>query len=260
MGIFKALWRVLVRFYHRCSSPPHFYAIAGKMLPWCVGLTLTLFAVGIIWGLGFAPSVSKQGEVYRIIYIHVPAATLSMLAYVFVTIAAAIGMVWRMKMAQIVAVSAIPIGTGLTLVALLTGMIWGHPTWGTYWEWNDPRMLLVFIMFLLFIGLVVINNAIEDKTTAANAIAILSISGLVTVPLIKMSTSDEFQKIVGKTIHQGQTEMFNKNQMTPEIAYIWLIMIFAFLLFFVTVLLMRIRNEILEREQNTKWVKEKIMS
>ena len=260
MGILNRIWKIIVRFYHRCASPPHFYQIAGTMLPWCAALTIILFIVGVTWGLVFAPSEKQQGEVYRIIYIHVPAASLSMMSYVFVAIASAIGMVWRMKMAQIVAVSAIPIGTALTLVALITGAIWGKPTWGRYWLWTDPRMLLMFIMFLLFIGLIVINNAIEDKTTAANATAILSIAGVVTVPMIYLSVNPAFQKVFGRTIHQGQTQMFNKSQMTPEIAHALLVMIFAFMLYFVTALLLRIRNEILVREQNAAWVKEKVLS
>ncbi|HCB40693.1 MAG TPA: heme ABC transporter permease, partial [Gammaproteobacteria bacterium] len=156
------------------------------MLPWLVALSVLLLIPGLIYGLGFAPPEKYQGNSYRVIYIHVPAASIAMAGYVMMAVAGVIVLVWRMKMAEMVAKSVAPIGASFAFICLVTGSIWGKPTWGTWWVW-DARLTSMLILLFLYLGVMALNAAIENAQSAARATAVLSIVGAVNLPIIKYS-------------------------------------------------------------------------
>jgi heme exporter protein C len=244
------MFRALVNFYHRLGSPPHFYGIAGRFIPWLIGAALLLMAVGLYWGLVVAPTDYEQGEAYRIIYIHVPAAWLSMFVYVCMAFAGAFALIWRMKMAEVMAVTAAPIGAGFTLLALATGSIWGKPMWGTWWVW-DARLTSELVLLFLYLGVMALDNAIEDRRLAGRAVGILALVGVVNIPIIHYSVE------WWNTLHQGPTVT---RMDAPAIHWSMLvpllIMALAFMLYFAGTWLMRARNEVLRREGSRRWAME----
>ena len=188
----------LLRFYHRMASPPHFYSFTDKLLPWFVVIFVLLVVAGLYGGLYLAPTDYQQGDSYRIIYIHVPAAWMSLLIYVVMAISGAIGLIWRMKIADVVAISSAPIGASFTLIALVTGSLWGKPMWGTWWVW-DARLTSELILLFLYLGVISLYGAIEDKRTASRAVSILALVGVVNIPIIHYSVE------WWNTLHQGPT-------------------------------------------------------
>ena len=172
--------------FHRLGSLPYFYKLAGKLLPWAGGLSIVLFGFGLYIGLVLAPTDYEQGDSYRIIYVHVPAAWMSMLVYVVLAISGAIAPVWRLKLAEVVARASAPIGASYTFLALATGSIWGKPMWGTWWVW-DARLTSELILLLLYLGYMAQQSAIVDRRTAARAGAILALVGVVNLPILHYS-------------------------------------------------------------------------
>jgi heme exporter protein C len=142
----KKLIKSTQQWLHKMASPRWFYQISGRWLPWLSLLTFVSIIIGVIWGLGFAPQDAKQGNSFRIIYIHVPASFLALVGYYIMAISGAIAIIWKIKLADVVMKSAAPIGASLTFIALLTGAVWGKPTWGTYWIW-DARITSMLILF-----------------------------------------------------------------------------------------------------------------
>ncbi len=237
-------------FFHRLASPKHFYAFAGRLIPWLGWITLLLMLAGLYTGLFVAPTDYQQGESYRIIFVHVPAAWMSMFVYMVMAISGGIGLVWKMKMADIVAASAAPIGAAFTFLALVTGSLWGKPMWGTWWIW-DARLTSELILLFLYLGFIALGSAIEDKRTAANACAVLALVGLVNIPIIHYSVE------WWNTLHQGSTvTRFDRPAMATSMLIPLLIMFLAYKIYFFLVLFMRTRAEILDRERNTGWVKQ----
>ncbi len=236
-------------FFHRLASPKHFYQFAGRLIPWLGWSTLILFIIGIYLGLFVAPTDYQQGESYRIIYIHVPAAWMSMFVYMVMATAGGIGLIWKMKMADIVASSAAPLGAAFTILALVTGSLWGKPMWGTWWIW-DARLTSELILLFLYLGFIALQSAIEDRRTAANACAVLALVGVVNIPIIHYSVE------WWNTLHQGATvTRFDKPAMATSMLIPLLTMFLAFKLYFGLTLMMRARVEILERERDTTWIK-----
>ncbi len=226
--------------FHRLASPAHFYHIAGQALPWCAGPALLLFGVGTFGGLLLAPADYQQGDSFRIIYVHVPAAALSMGAYVFMALAAGIGLVWRIKLAFMAARSAAPVGAAFTFLALATGSLWGKPMWGTWWEW-DARLTSELILLFLYLGFLGLQEAIDERDTAYRASAVVALVGLVNIPIIHYSVEWWY------TLHQGATIFkLDKPSIAPEMLWPLLIMLGAYALVFATIVLVRTRNEILE--------------
>lgn len=237
-------------FFHKLGSPRYFYDLSGKFLPWFGGLTLVLMLVGGYWGLVIAPADYQQGDSYRIIYIHVPAAWMSMYVYVVMASAGAIGLIWKMKMADVVASCSAPLGAAFTILALVTGSLWGKPMWGTYWVW-DARLTSELILLFLYLGFMGLEAAIDDKRTAANACAVLALVGVVNIPIIHYSVE------WWNTLHQGSTvARIDKPAMDINMLIPLLIMWLAFMFYYGTSLLMRARNEVLHRERDSSWVKE----
>ncbi len=240
-------------FFHRLASPKHFYQFATRLIPWLGWSTLILFIIGIYLGLFVAPTDYQQGESYRIIYIHVPAAWMSMFTYMVMAAAGGIGLIWKMKMADIIASSAAPLGAAFTILALVTGSLWGKPMWGTWWIW-DARLTSELILLFLYLGFIALQSAIEDRRTAANACAVLALVGVVNIPIIHYSVE------WWNTLHQGATvTRFDKPAMATSMLIPLLTMFLAFKLYFGMTLLMRARVEILERERDTTWIKDMIM-
>jgi heme exporter protein C len=173
-------------FFHKLGSPPWLYAIAGAILRWLVPVTLVALVGGMVWGLLFTAPDFRQGNSYRIIYIHVPAAVVALAGYYVMAIAGAISLIWRMKMADVVMKAAAPVGAALTFIALLTGAIWGKPTWGTWWVW-DARITSMLILLFLYLGVVALYEAFDNKEAAGKACAVLSLVGMVNIPIIYKS-------------------------------------------------------------------------
>ncbi|MFT5521697.1 MAG: heme exporter protein C [Enterobacterales bacterium] len=238
------------QWFHRLSSPKWFYQISGKYLPWLWGITILLMALGLYQGLYNSPVDYQQSSTVRIMYIHVPAAFASMMFYVIMAIAAAVGYIWRIKLAHMAAISVAPVGAAMTLIALVTGSLWGKPIWNTWWEW-DARLTSELILFFLYIGFISLHSAFDDREVGDRAAGVLGMVGVINVPIIHFSVE------WWHTLHQGATiSKFEKPSMDPAMLYALLIMIAAVTLFCTAMIIYRMRSEILSREHNKKWVRE----
>lgn len=240
------------RWFYQLASPRWCYQITGKLLPWFAVAALVLLIGGSVWALAFAPADYQQGNSFRIIYLHVPAAILAQSAYMLMAVAGAIGLIWKMKVADMVLKSAAPIGASMAVLALATGAIWGKPTWGSWWVW-DARLTSMLILFFLYLGVMALNSAIENESTAAQASAVLALVGLVNIPIIKYSVE------WWNTLHQPATfKITEKPAMPMEMWLPLLVMVLGFYCFFAAVLLMRMRLEVLKRESRTRWVRAEV--
>lgn len=244
------MWKWL----HRLASGPNFYSLTKRLQPWLGWLTGGFFLLGLFWGLVLAPPDYQQGDSYRIIYIHVPAAWMSLLVYVVMTAAGVVGLVWRIKLAEMLCVHCAPLGASFTFLALASGMLWGKPMWGTYWVW-DARLTSELILLFLYLGIIALQTAIEDRRTAARASAVLALVGLVDIPIIHYSVT------WWNTLHQGPTvTRFDAPSIDVSMLIPLLIMTVAFMLYFVTVLFLRVQNELITRERDSHWVRELMRS
>ncbi len=213
---------------------------------------LLLLGAGIVWALLFAPADYQQGNSFRIIYIHVPAAILAQSCYMMMAVAGAIGLIWKMKVADMVAKSCAPIGATIAILALATGAIWGKPTWGSWWVW-DARLTSMLILLFLYLGVIALHSAIENEVTAAQSTAVLALVGLVNIPIIKYSVD------WWNTLHQPATfTLTEKPAMPVEMWLPLLVMVVGFYCFFAVVMMLRLRNEIIRRERRASWVRELI--
>ncbi len=244
------MFDAFVRWFHRTGSPPHFYRMAGRWLPWLTVLFILLLVPGLIGGLILAPPDYQQGESYRIIYIHVPAAWMSLFVYMVMATCGVIVLVWRMKLAEVALISAAPIGASFTFIALVTGSLWGKPMWGTYWVW-DARLTSELILLFLYLGVIGLYGAIDDKRIAGRAVSILAIVGVVNIPIIHYSVE------WWNSLHQGPTiTKFDKPSIDTRMLIPLLLMALAFKVYFIMSLFQRVRAELLYRERNSRWVEE----
>jgi heme exporter protein C len=239
----------LPRWFHRFGSPPYVFGLADGLAPWLGGFGLGLLVVGGIWGLVFAPPDVTQGEVYRIIYIHVPSAYIGMMAYTLMAVAGGIGFIWRIKLAHAAAVSAAPVGASFTFCALVTGAVWGRPTWGTYWEWGDPRIMFELLLLFLFLGYLALRAAYDDRDKADRVSAVLAVVGVVNVPIIHFSVEWWNSLHQGATISRLDGPTIDTTMLIPL-----LLMIAAFTLIFFWLLLRRLQAEVVERERGARWL------
>jgi heme exporter protein C len=237
--------------FHKLASPPHFYRIAGKVIPWFSWPALILILLGLYGGLVVAPMDYQQGEGFRIFYVHVPSAIMSMFVYSNMAIAAGIGLIWRMKLAHAVAAASAPIGAWFTFCALATGSLWGKPMWGTWWVW-DARLTSELILLFLYLGFIALRSSIEDPQRADRAAAVLALVGVINLPIIHYSV------VWWNSLHQGST-MFNPGAMSIEMKWPALAMLFGFMLYFGAVLFVRLRAEVIRRERNATWLKEELV-
>lgn len=232
------------------GSPPHFYRLAGRWLPWLSGIFAILVITGLYGGLVLAPPDYQQGDSYRIIFVHVPAAWMSMFVYMVMATCGIIVLVWRMKLAEVVLISSAPIGASFTFIALVTGSLWGKPMWGTYWVW-DARLTSELILLFLYLGVIGLYGAIDEKRVAGRAVSILAIVGMVNIPIIHYSVE------WWNTLHQGATiTKLDKPSIHPSMLIPLLLMALAFKVYFVISLFQRVRAELLHRERNSRWVEE----
>lgn len=237
------------RWFHKLGSPKWFYGVATRFGPWLAGVSVLLMVTGLVWGLAFAPADYYQGNSYRIIFIHVPSAFLAQSIYVFMAVAGIVTLVWRMKLADVFVKAAAPIGASMTFLALVTGAVWGKPTWGTWWVW-DARLTSMLILLFLYFGVIALQAAIEDRQTAGRAVAVLTLVGVVNIPIIKYSVE------WWNTLHQPATfKITDKPAMAPEMYIPLLIMVLGFYVFFAWGVFSRMKNEIIERERRTHWVR-----
>ncbi len=247
------LWVSLRRWFHKLASPPCFYAAAGRWIPWLGLATAIVLSVGLFWGLVIAPPDRYQGESMRIMYIHVPAAWLSLFIYVVMAVAAAVGLVWRLRLAEVMAASSAPLGAWFTFLALVSGSLWGKPMWGTWWVW-DARLTSELILLFLYLGFIALQSAIPDRQSGARAGAVLALVGVVNIPIIHFSVE------WWNTLHQPSSILrMGKPAIHPSILWPLLVMALAFTLYYMTAVLLRARPEILEREKNTAWVQAIVM-
>lgn len=236
------------QWFHKLGSPKWFYNISGRWLPWLSALALILLAVGTVWGLAYAPEDAKQGNSYRIIFIHVPSAFLSLAGYYVMAIAGAVGLIWRMKLAFVAMRMAAPIGAALTFISLVTGAIWGKPTWGTWWVW-DARITSMLILFFLYLGVIALSKAFEREESANKAAAILSLVGTVNIPIIYKSVDWWY------SLHQPATiKLTSAPSMAPEMWHPLFIMIIGFYCLYAVLLMLFMRSEILQTEFKSRWV------
>lgn len=236
--------------FHKLASPPHFYQTSAKIIPWLAVPGIALIAYGTYAGLFLAPPDYQQGDAFRIIYVHVPAAYLSMMAYMTMAVSAGIGLIWRIKLSHAVAAAAAPIGAWFTFLALTTGSIWGRPMWGTWWEWGDPRLTSELIMLFLYFGYMALRAAIDDIAKADKASAILALVGAVNIPIIHFSVE------WWSSLHQGPTLVREGGPaIQTAMLYPLLAMIFGFTFIFGALLLGRVRSEVLFRERRARWVR-----
>ncbi len=228
-------------FFNRLANPTRFMALAGAVLPWLTGLTVVLFVAGLYLAFFVAPEDYQQGHTVKIMFIHVPFAWLAMMGYSVITIASIGSLIWRHPMADVAAKTAAPIGASFTLLALVTGSLWGKPMWGTYWVW-DARLTSVLLLFFLYLGLMALWQAIEEPSRAGRAAAVLAIVGSVNLPVIKFSVD------WWNTLHQPASVVklggpaIHSSLLTPL-----LIMAAAFTCLFFILHLMAMRTEVLRR-------------
>ncbi|MGI9319716.1 MAG: heme ABC transporter permease [bacterium] len=236
--------------FHRFGSPAWVYGFAGRWATPSGLVALALFGWGLYQGLVVAPPDYQMGDSYRIIFIHVPSAWLSMFSYFVMALSAGIGLVWHIKVADMVARSIAPLGAMFTFCALLTGSLWGKPTWGTYWVW-DARLTSELVLLFLFIGYMALSGAIEDRRTASRASAVLALIGVVNLPIIHFSVE------WWNTLHRGSTiTKLGRPSMDTRMLIPLLIVFFAFNFYFVSAVLNRLRCELLDQERRTQWVRE----
>ena len=234
--------------WFRLASPQQFYPLAGRLLPWLWGLAALLALAGLAVGLLIAPTDFQQGDSYRIIFIHVPAAWMSMLMYVAMAFWAALGLVLNTRLSSMMATALAPTGALMTFIALWTGALWGKPTWGTWWVW-DARLTSELLLLFLYLGFMALQAAADDPRRADRAGAIVALVGVVNVPIIYFSVK------WWNTLHQGSTINMTK---APSMASIMLVgmllMVFAFWAYSIAAALQRVRAIILEREKDADWV------
>ncbi|QHS08684.1 heme ABC transporter permease [Sinimarinibacterium sp. NLF-5-8] len=236
--------------FHRLASPPHFYRIAERWAPW-VGVAAFGFLVwGWLGGLIFAPADYQQKDAFRIIYVHVPTAAVSLSLYTAMAAAGFVALIWRMKLAEVALVAIAPVGAAMTAVALVTGMLWGKPMWGTYWVW-DARLTAELVLLFLYLGVLGLNQAFEDARAGARACSLLALVGVVNVPIVKYSVE------WWNSLHQTSTILkLGKPTITGEMAVpLYAALLGTFLLCAYAVL-RRVQNELLARERRASWVKE----
>lgn len=244
----------LGRWFHRLGSPRWFYRISGRWLPWLGAAAAILLIVGAVWGLAFAPPDYRQGNSYRIIYIHVPASFIALAGYYVMAGAGAVSLIWKIKLADMVLKSAAKIGAAMTLLALISGSVWGKPTWGTWWVW-DARITSMLVLFFLYLGIIALYQAFDREEQAAKACAILALVGTVNIPIIYKSVDWWF------TLHQGATiRLLGHSTIAASMLHPLLVMIAGFYVLYVALLLAHTRTEVLRREHRTTWVRELVQS
>ena len=244
------MWTQLKIAFHKLGSPLSFFRFSMAVIPWLWGLTLLTLAIGLYFALFVVPPDYQQGDSYRILYVHVPAAWQAMATYVIMAVLAVIALVWRIRITEIMAMSAAPIGAGFTLICLITGAIWGEPMWGTWWAW-DARLTSMLILLFVYLGIMGLYNAFDDRRKGARIASILILAGLVNIPIIHFSVE------WWTTLHQGSTiNLFGESTMDASMLPPLIWMTIAVKLMFGGLLLQRTRNALLDQDRRKNWVRD----
>jgi heme exporter protein C len=240
--------------FYKLASPPFVYNTASALLPWFTCFAVVTLGYGLVGGLVLAPPDYQQGDAFRIIYVHVPSAWMSEFSYSLMAVAGAIALIWRIKIGHAVAAATAPIGASFTILALVTGSMWGRPMWGTYWAW-DPRLTSELILLFLYFGVMSLRTAFEDGPRGDRAAALLSIVGVINIPIIHYSV------VWWNSLHQAASvARFGKPTIAMSMLWPLLSMFLGFMLFFGAVLCLRLQGEILNRERQSAWVRDAVKS
>lgn len=235
--------------WFKYSSPPNFYPLAGALVPWFFAAAGVFAIAGLYIAFFVAPTDAQQGEAYRIIYIHVAAAWMSMFLYVVMAFWAGFGIAFNTRLSSMMASALAPTGALMTFIALWTGSFWGKPTWGTWWVW-DARLTSELILLFLYLGFMSLQAAIDDPRRADKAGALLALVGVINVPIIYFSVQ------WWNTLHQGASVSLTRgSSMAKTMLLGMLIMALAFWMYSIAAALMRVRSIILERERRTDWAR-----
>ena len=238
--------------WYKYAAPANFYPLAGKMIPGSAILTALLFLIGLYVGFFVAPTDFQQGEAYRIIFIHVPAAWMGMFLYVLMAVYAGIGWAFNARLASMMATAISATGAIFTFISLVTGSLWGRPAWGVWWVW-DARLTSTLILMFLYIGFISLQSSIDDPRRADRAGAVLALVGLINVPIIYFSVQ------WWNSLHQGATiRIANKPTMAPSMLAAMLILLAACWMYSIAVVLVRVRYIIREREREAPWLAEAV--
>jgi heme exporter protein C len=241
----------VLRWFHQLGSPPYFDRFAARWVPWCFGIGLLVMGVGVWQALFGVPPDYQQGDSFRILYIHVPSAWMSMFVFALMAVYSAIALIWRIKLCEILAMACAPIGAAFTVITLATGSIWGKPMWGTWWEW-DPRLTSELVLLFLYLGVIGLYQAVDDRRNAARAAGLLAIVGVVLLPIIRYSVE------WWNSLHQGQTiRVFGESSMDPSMLPPLILMVIGTKFWFAGSLLQRARADNLEREAGKDWVRQR---
>ena len=239
----------MYKWIHQFGSPKYFYDISLHLSKWVTIVCIVCFIGGLYGGLVLAPADYQQGDSFRIIYVHVPAAWMSLFIYIILATSGAISLIWHIKITDIIARVSAPIGASFTFLALSTGAIWGKPMWGTYWVW-DARLTSELILLFLYLGYIALQSAFDDKRIAARAGAILALIGIINIPIIHYSVE------WWSTLHQGPTiTKLDKPSIHFTMLIPLLLMVIAFKTFYIATVLIKTRSEILKYECSSSWVK-----
>lgn len=239
----------LTLWFHKLGSPPTFYRFTSVLLPWLYGVALALAAVGLYLGLFGSPADYLQGESVRILYIHAPSAWMSLFAYLTMAGAGLVALVWRIKLAELVAMAAAPVGAAFTFVTLATGSLWGRPTWGTYWVW-DARLTSELVLLFLYFGVIGLHRAYDDPRRGARAASLLALIGVVNLPIVHFSVK------WWNTLHQGQSvSLMGESSIHGSMLVPLLLMALATHVYFFAAVFARVRVALIEQESGKQWVR-----
>jgi len=241
----KSLWEY--------ANPKKFVATTDKVLPWVAGLAMVTLVVGLVWGMWFSPEEKRQGMSVKIIYLHVPAALMAINAWLMMLVASLVWIVRRHHVSALAARAAAPVGTVMTVIALVTGAIWGQPIWGQWWVW-DPRLTSFLILFLFYLGYMALWSAIDDDDTAADLTSVLCLVGSVFAVLSRYAVI-----FWNQGLHQRASLSLDEKENVSDVYYIPLLLCIAgFVLFFIALVLLRTRTEIRARRVRALQARERI--
>lgn len=237
------------QWFHRLGSPKWLSGTIERWLPWVLISGVLLLSISAVWGLAFTSPDYKQGNSFRIIYIHVPTAVVALAAYYIMAIAGAVSIIWRMKVADMALRSIAPVGAALTFLALVTGAIWGKPTWGAYWVWQDARLTSMLVLFFLYIGIMALHDAYQNSASGNRAAAIMALVGTVNIPIIYKSVD------WWSSLHQPASIKFTEEStIAAEMMQPLMLAIPGAYLFFIAAVMLQMRVQIARNEKRSQWL------
>lgn len=241
----------IILWFNQTGSPARFDGFAKRWATPSFVLAFALLAIGIYGALFVVPADYKQGESFRILYVHVPAAWMSLMIFVIMAMQSAIALIWRIKICELIAMASAPIGAIFTAVTLISGAVWGKPTWGTWWTW-DPRLTSELVMLFLYLAVIGLYNAIDDRRAAARAAGFLAIVGVVNVPIVHFAVN------WWNTLHQGETiRLIGPSKMDSSMLWPLLVLVLASKLWYIGSVLVRARALNLQQESQKQWAIER---